>query len=99
VLTFYQVPWERGAPMDFGPYIEAMLRLCELQQLDSRPIEHLRRIKAVVDELRGPVALSELKKGEENAVEYEQWLVSSFPEAFDQMRKQAAERAQRHALN
>ncbi len=99
VLRFHQVLWNRGAPMDLGPYIEAMLGLCEVIHLDNRPVDHLRRIKAVIAELRGSVDPSELKAGEENAVAYETWLVSAFPAAFDRMREEATERARRHALN
>src|SRR5581483_3825679 len=96
VLRFHRAAREGGAPMDLGPHIEAMMRLCDEQHLDDRPIEHLRQLKAVVDQLRGPVDTGALKAGERSALQYEEWLSSAFPGAFAQMRKRAVERTQKH---
>ena len=99
VLRFSGVAWQGGAPFDLRPYITAMLRLCEDRHLDDGPIDQLRQMARVIDALRGKVDLAELKAGEESAAQYEQWLSSTFPEAFDEMRKQASERVRKHALN
>ena len=99
VLKSNGVQWEGGAPFDIRPYITAMLRLCEEQHLDDHPIDHLRHVARVIEGLRGPVDLAELKASEENAVQYEQWLSSTFPQAFAEMRKKASERARKHAVN
>jgi hypothetical protein len=93
------VPWQGAAPFDLRPYITAMLRLCEERHVDNHPIEHLRRAACVLEALRGPVDLAELRTGEENAAQYEQWLSSAFPEVFAEMRGKAAERARKHVLN
>ena len=99
VLESNGVQWEGGAPFDIRPYITTMLRLCEDQHLNDHPIDHLRHVAGVIEALRGPVDLAELKAGEENAVQYEQWLSSTFPQAFAEMRRKASERARKHALN
>lgn len=99
VLGFHDLAPERAAPMDFVPYIQAMLRLCHEHHLDDDAIKHLQHVKSVVGEMRGQVAPSELKAGEESAAQYEEWLRSAFPEAFAQMRKEASERLRKHALN
>ena len=99
VLSFHRIVSEPGAPMDFGPRIQAMMRLCEEQHLDDRPMEHLRALKAIVDKLRGPLTAAEIKAAETNALQYEEWLSSTFPGAFDQMRKEASERTRKQALN
>jgi hypothetical protein len=99
VLSFHGVARESGGSMDFGPLIKAMLRLCEEQRLDNRPVEHLRHIKGAVDQLRGSLDPGELKTAQESAAQYEEWLCSTFPKAFDQMRNEASERIRKQALN
>jgi len=98
ILKSSGLQWRCGA-FDIRPYVTAMLRLCEEQRADDHPIDHLRRVACVMEALRGPVDLAELKAGEESAVQYEHWLSSTFPEAFAEMRKEAVERATKHALN
>ncbi len=99
VLNFNRIPWQRGAPFDLRPHIAAMSKLCEEQHLDSHPVEHLRHMARVIDGLRGPIDLSELKAGEQSGAQYEQWLSSAFQETFAQMRKEDFERTSKHALN
>src|SRR6266568_7753759 len=98
-LRFHGLSPERPAPMDFVPYVGAMLRLCREQHLDDGAIKHLRHLQRIVGDIRGHIAPAELKAGEESAARYEQWLSSGFPEAFAEMRKDASERIRKHALN
>ena len=98
VLESNGVQWERAC-FDMRPYIAAMLRLCEQQDRDVHPIDHLRHAARVLEALRGPVDPAELKAAKESAFQYEQWLSSTFPKAFAEMRRKASERAQKHALN
>jgi hypothetical protein len=76
-----------------------MVKLCEERHLDDQPIHQLRHVASVIDALRSPVNPGQLKAGEENAAQYEQWLSSTFPEAFAEMRMKASERVRKHALN
>ena len=99
VLKSNGVQWEGSAPFDIRPYITAMVRLCEERHLDDHPIDHLRHVARVIEGLRGPVDPAEFKASEENAVQYEQWLSSTFPQAFAEMRRKASERVRKHALN
>ncbi len=93
------VPWQAVGPFDLRPYITAMLRLCEERHIDNHPIDHLRQVARVLQALPGPIDITELNAAQESAVQYEQWLSSTFPEAFAEMRRQASQRARKHALN
>jgi hypothetical protein len=98
VLESNEVQWERAC-FDMQPYIPAMLRLCEQQDHDVHPVHHLRHAARMLKALRGPVDPAELKAAEESALQYEQWLSSTFPRAFAEMRRKASEHARKHALN
>jgi hypothetical protein len=99
ILKSSGVQWQPGAPYDMRPYINAMQRLCEDRHVVDQPIDHLRRVASVMDALHGSVGGEDLKAGEKNARQYEQWLSSAFPEAFDEMRREASERTRKQALN
>ena len=99
VLESSGVEWHRGAGLDPRPYITAMLRLCQEQHVDDHPIDHLRQVARVMESLRGTIDPAGLKAGEENAAQYERWLSSTFPKAFAQIQKRAAQRVRKLALN
>ena len=98
ILQRHGTPWHPGAAFDIRPYIAAMLSLCEQQRLDAQPLEHLRQLARVLEALSGPVDLADLAAGERNAQLFEQWLSSTFPQAFAEMRRAGAERVRKHAL-
>ena len=99
ILQSHGTKWHPGAAFDIPPYIAAMQRLCKEQHLDEYPIDYLRHIARVLEALSGPVELADLKAGERNAQLFEQWLSSTFPQAFADMRRAGAERVRKHALN
>ena len=99
ILQWHGTPWHPGAAFDIRPYIAAMQRLCEDRHLNVQPLEHLRHVARVLEALSGPVDVADLKAGERNAHLFEQWLSSTFPQAFDEMRRAGAERVRKHALN
>ena len=99
ILQSHGTKRDSGAAFDIRPYIAAMQRLCEAQHLDEHPIDHLRQIARVLEALSSSVDVADLKAGERNAHLFEQWLSSTFPQAFAEMRRAAAQRVRKHALN
>ena len=103
VLRFSGVAFTGAAPFDLHPHIAAMLSLCEENDLDDRPIDHLRHVARVIDGLRGSIEPADLRAAEESAAQYELWLARAFPDAVARLRKESSERAsesrRKHALN
>jgi hypothetical protein len=99
VLKSGGAQWPTGAPFDLTPYVSAMLKLCAEKHIEDHPIGQLRQVAHVMAALRGPVSPADLKAGADSAAQYERWLSSTFPEVFAEMRREASERAQKHALN